>query len=82
VISDDLIEGDLFTSMGALLTLPMSTLHIPQLQTAVKAGGKKYDFFQLIFTFGHTWAIATHKWIYTPEEMEQKQKEMLEKEGS
>jgi uncharacterized glyoxalase superfamily protein PhnB len=32
--------------------------------------------------FGHTWAIATHKWIYTPEEMEQKQKEMIEKEGS
>ena len=28
--------------------------------------------------FGHTWAIATHSWIYTPEEIEKGQKEWLE----
>ena len=27
--------------------------------------------------FGHVWAIASHKWIYTPEEMKQKQEEMM-----
>ena len=27
--------------------------------------------------FGHTWAFATHKWIYTPEEMEENQKKWL-----
>jgi uncharacterized glyoxalase superfamily protein PhnB len=27
--------------------------------------------------FGHCWTIATYKWIYTPEEMQQKQEEML-----
>jgi len=25
--------------------------------------------------FGHTWAFATHKWIYTPEEMQARQKQ-------
>jgi PhnB protein len=27
--------------------------------------------------FGHTWAIATHKWIFTPEEMQKGQEEWL-----
>jgi len=28
--------------------------------------------------FGHTWTIASHKWDYTPEEIEKGQKEWLE----
>ena len=27
--------------------------------------------------FGHCWAIATHKWLLTPEEMQQRQQEWL-----
>ena len=27
--------------------------------------------------FGHCWSIASHKWIYTPEEMHERQKEWL-----
>ena len=27
--------------------------------------------------YGHVWAIASQKWIYTPEEMQQKQQEMV-----
>lgn len=27
--------------------------------------------------FGHCWTVATNKWIYTPEEMQQKQEEMM-----
>jgi len=27
--------------------------------------------------FGHTWAIATHKWIYTPEEIQKGQDEWM-----
>ncbi len=27
--------------------------------------------------FGHCWAIATHKWVLTPEEMQERQKEWL-----
>ncbi len=27
--------------------------------------------------FGHCWAIATHKWVLTPEEMQERQQEWL-----
>jgi len=27
--------------------------------------------------FGHCWAIASHKWVFTPKEMEQRQQEWL-----
>lgn len=27
--------------------------------------------------YGHCWAIASHKWIYTPEEMKEKQDEFI-----
>ena len=29
--------------------------------------------------FGHVWSIATHKWVYSPEEMQRKQKEWEDK---
>lgn len=32
---------------------------------------------QLKDPFGHCWTIATYMWIYTPEEMQQKQEEMM-----
>lgn len=32
--------------------------------------------------FGHTWAFATHKWIYSPEEMQQKQQEWMDGSNS
>ena len=38
-------------------------------------------FGKVIDPFGHTWAIATWQWIYTSEEMGQKQREMMEKGG-
>ena len=28
--------------------------------------------------YGHVWAIATHKWIYTPAEMKEGEKKWLE----
>ena len=28
--------------------------------------------------FGHTWAVGTHKWIYTPEEMQKNQQAWIE----
>ena len=34
-------------------------------------------FGQLKDAFGHCWTVATRKWIYTPEEMQQKQEEMM-----
>ena len=27
--------------------------------------------------FGHCWTVASHKWVYTPEEMKLKQEEMM-----
>jgi len=27
--------------------------------------------------FGHTWSVAAHQWDYTPEEMKQKEQEMM-----
>ncbi len=31
--------------------------------------------------YGHCWAIATHKWVFTPEEMKKRQQEWLKKLG-
>ena len=41
--------------------------------------GDRYG--KVIDPFGHTWSIATWKWIYSQEEMQQKQREMMEQEG-